>query len=114
MVNNQISCKSDWMEFKKRSGAECYVRMTDSFMSGWGRAENMRNILYVAVKDLQDAYKLISWIHWKRPEMKRVDYGYFRDQPPKVIYDSTALVQGCVYNTWLKSAGCKELEGGEA
>lgn len=117
MVNGEISCKADWLDFRRRaSNARCYVRMTDSFMSGWGHAENKRNILYVAVMDMADVMRLMSWIHYKRPEMKRVDYGFFswhENKPPKVIYDRTALVQGCIYNCWLREAGCKEIEGGD-
>ena len=66
--------------------------------------------------DMEDVMKLMSWIHHNRPEMKRVDYGFFswhKDKPPKVVYDRTALVQGCIYNCWLREAGCKEIEGGE-
>lgn len=117
MPDNVMESKADWQAFKERAkGAKCYVRMTDSFMSGWGHAENKRNILYVAVMDMEDVMKLMSWIHHNRPEMKRVDYGFFswhKDKPPKVIYDRTALVQGCIYNGWLREARCKPIEGGE-
>ena len=117
MPDNVMESKADWQAFKERAkGAKCYVRMTDSFMSGWGLADGERNILYVAVMDMEDVMKLMSWIHHKRPEMKRVDYGFFswhKDKPPKVVYDRTALVQGCIYNCWLREAGCKPIEGGE-
>lgn len=113
MATGEMCCKADWLDFRRRSGnAKCYVRMIDSLMSGWGQARDKRNVLYVPVVDLQDAYKLRSWIWWKRPEMKRVDYGYFSDKPPASIYDRSALVQGCVYGCWLKEAGCKPIEGG--
>ena len=109
---SEMASKADWQDFKKRAGkAICFVRMTDSFMSGWGRAEGRRNVLYIAVKDSADAYRLISWIHWNRKEMKRVDWGYLRDEPPKVIYDKSALVQGCIYQEWLKAAGCSLIVG---
>lgn len=117
MAMNEMCSKVDWQDFQRRAGkAKCYVRMTDSLMSGWGHAENMRNVLYVAVMDMEDVMKLMSWIHRNRPEMKRVDYGFFswhKDKPPKVVYDRTALVQGCIYNCWLREAGCKEIEGGD-
>ena len=106
----EMACKADWNEFRVRSvNARCYVRMTDSFMSGWGCAEGKRNVLYVAVMDEADAYRLISWIRWNRPEMKRLDWGYLRDEPPRCIYDRSALVQGCVYRCWLREAGCREV-----
>ena len=111
MVQNEICSKADWDDFRKRAGkARCFVRMTDSFMSGWGHAEGMQNVLYVAVMDSEDAYKLISWIHWERKEMKYVNWGYLRDKPPACIYDSNKLVQGCIYENWLKEARCKPIE----
>ena len=117
MPDNVMESKADWQAFKERAkGAKCYVRMNDSFMSGWGLADGERNILYVAVMDMEDVMKLMSWIHRNRPEMKRVDYGFFswhKDKPPKAVYDRTALVQGCIYNCWLREAGCKPIEGGE-
>lgn len=111
MARDEMVCKADWDAFRKRAGgARCYVRMTDSFMSGWGQAEGKRNILFIPVMDLQDAYKLISWIRWKRPEMKWVDYSYFGNRMPNCIYDPRTLVQGVVYENWLEEAGCKAIK----
>ena len=114
MPEGLMTCKADWDAFRKRAGkAECYVRMTDMFFSGWGHARGKRNILYLAVMDPDDARILTSWIRRNRKEMKRVDWGYFGDKPPKCVYDSTALVQGRIFRYWLDAAGCKLIEEAE-
>ena len=111
MLEGLMQCKADWDAFRKRAGkAQCYVRMTDTFFSGWGLAEGKRNILYLAVMDSDDAMKLAGWIRNHRKEMKRVDWGYFGDKPPRCVYDSTALVQGRIFGFWLEAAGCSLIE----
>ena len=63
MPDNVMESKADWQAFKERAkGAKCYVRMTDSFMSGWGHAENKRNVLYVAVMDMEDVMEVTSYM----------------------------------------------------
>lgn len=51
--------------------ANFYVRMTDSFMSGWGLAENKTNVLVIACDTAAQAFQ-IFYAAKDRPEMKRV------------------------------------------
>lgn len=48
-----------------------YVRMTDSFMSGWGQAANKTNVLQIACETVEQAEQ-IERAARRRPEMKRV------------------------------------------
>ena len=48
-----------------------YVRMTDSFMSGWGPARDKTNVVVVACDDWRQA-EAIEQAARRRPEMKRV------------------------------------------
>ena len=48
-----------------------YVRMTDSFMSGWGLARDKTNVLVIACDDWQQADAVEAAAN-KRSEMKRV------------------------------------------
>jgi len=50
-----------------------YIRMTDNFMSGWGQAQGLTNVLVVACDTLEQA-DLIEKNANLRPEMKRVQY----------------------------------------
>lgn len=48
-----------------------YVRMTDKFMSGWGRAQGKTNVLVIICETYNQALAIRS-AAMKRPEMKRV------------------------------------------
>lgn len=48
-----------------------YVRMTDRFMSGWGQAKNMTNVMVVACPYYESAKHVFTHA-LTRTEMKRV------------------------------------------
>ena len=53
------------------SKAKYYVRMTDSFMSGWGMSAGKTNVLVIECDTLEQA-ELVEYAGRQRPEMKRV------------------------------------------
>lgn len=112
MSMNIVTNKPEWDRLVKAFGnPRYYVKMKDTFLSGWGHAEGKSNILIVPVWDLQDAYKLVSWVQWERKEMKYVDWNFIRKSPPKCIYDKTKLVQFSLMTEWYKRADIKVPEG---
>lgn len=50
-----------------------YVSMTDKFMSGWGRADGLRNVLLLECRDYDEARALEQWVKNNRAEMRRVN-----------------------------------------
>lgn len=48
-----------------------YVRMTDRFMSGWGKAKDMTNVMVVACPDYESAHNIYCHAI-NRNEMSRV------------------------------------------
>lgn len=63
-----------------------YVRMTDSFMSGWGLARDKTNVMVVECDDWRQA-EAIEQAARKRPEMKRVQIVSNRPKNrPGVLY----------------------------
>lgn len=49
-----------------------YVVMTDTFMSGWGKAQGMKNKLVIGTDDYDHA-EFLRQAALRRPEMKYVD-----------------------------------------
>ena len=104
-ISNAYEWKEKMEEFKN---PRCYVRMRDSFLSGWGEAEGKKNILFVPVRNSRDADNLKYWILSHRREMKNVDWGYFGNKPPQTIYKKDCLVQFLDMPLWKKEAGIEE------
>ena len=63
-----------------------FVRMTDSFLSGWGNASGKKNVYVVECETEEQANKIISAAE-KRSEMKRVQLClYFPRAREGVVY----------------------------
>ena len=112
MSMNIVTNKPEWDRLVKAFGnPRYYVKMKDTFFSGWGMAEGKSNILIVPVWDMQDAMKLMAWVRWKRKEMKYVVWNFIRESPPRYIYDKTKLVQFKIMPEWYRKAGVKVPDG---
>lgn len=57
--------------------AEMYVLCTDKFMSGWGWAENARNVLIFPCEYAAEAWAMVDMLE-RRPEMKWVRINYYK------------------------------------
>lgn len=110
MAAHEMHSTKDWKQFlEDNDNPTIYVRMTDSFFSGWGEAEGKTNVLILPASDMTMAYALIDWIRRNRDEMKRIDYGY-TSRMPHSVYDRSKLVQYGTYedySVWYERAGIK-------
>ena len=66
MENRTVTERSDIPD------APYYVLAEDRFMSGWGQAEGMRNVVVLPCSDDQEARDVESYALFQRDEMKRV------------------------------------------
>ena len=62
----------------QRTDKKIYVCMTDSFMSGWGRAKGLRNRLAIEVNGFEEADKLLDYVQRERGEMQYVTISQHR------------------------------------
>ena len=104
-VKDQVTCIDEWRAALKECGnPTCYVKMKDTFFSGWGPAEGKDNILIVPCNSYDEAEKLESWIKRNRPEMRYVNWNIIRKNPPSDIYSKRFLVQVRDMPCWKKEA----------
>lgn len=77
-----------------------YVRMTDKFMSGWGMAKDMTNVMVVECSDWQQA-EAIEKAARKRSEMRRIEICLNKPKNrPGVLYSHKAFAD--LSGPWLE------------
>jgi len=77
-----------------------YVTMTDSFMSGWGHAENKINKLIFECKDLKEAHVVMDNAK-HRADMKYIDLCYKKPYYNKNRYYAQ-IKTNQDYSSWYK------------